>query len=1232
MPDETNVPKQATLAISSKPQKSKTILASKNEIEKLEPELTENALRVVEKRYLQKDKDHNFLETPAQMFHRVATSIAKVDLEYGATGTEVKAFEDKIYQTMCKMEFLPNSPTFWGAGTKSGQLSACFVLPIEDNMKSILKTQMDMGLIHKSGGGTGFSFSRLRPNHSPVGSTGGVASGPLGFMQMYNDTSNIIKEGGRRRGANMGMLRVDHPDIIEFITYKETEGALSNFNISVAVTDKFMKAVEDDTDFDLIDPSDKSVTNTLKARDIFEKIVAGAWRNGEPGIIFIDEINRLSPVQHLGEVESTNPCVAGNTFVSTENGLIQIKDLAENYSKNEIKILTDEVVFGNIKPDSYFNGPIAVLGKTKHKLSLNKTTAVFKTGKKQVYKLTTESGYEISATADHKFYTNLGWVLMSDIVPGSHSIYLQPEEGYFNQNLDLPFDVKKAFTGKNGRKYVLNLPDKWSEELGEILGLIVGDGWLISQGKNCRLGITFSSEDENMMTRAQKILNEFYLKKITPIKRSDSVYHLSYHSQYLVDFFLSLGVTSDHAATKRVPKSIFTAPKSAVIGFLKGLFSADGTIGWQKDKNSRTIRLTSKSINLLKDVQILLLNLGIKSKIYDRSRPERFGFEYETVNGVKKNYRLDGQLFEIHIGKENIKLFLEKIGFLNSKHQAITEELLKANFYSENFEEKVAKIEQLGIEDVYDLTEPYTQSFIANGIVISNCGEQPLLPYESCNLGSINVSKMVVEKNGKKEVDWDKFKETIELAAHFLDNVIDANKFPIPEIEEMTKKSRKIGLGVMGFADMLLQLNIPYNSEAGLKMAEKIMKFLSDTSHEYSMKVAKIRGSFPAFKGSLWDKKGVDAIRNATTTTIAPTGTIGMIASASSGIEPIFALVYTKTVMDGVELVEVNNFFKTALQNEGIYSEELVKKVAANRGSVQDIDEIPESIKKVFVTAGDITPEWHIKMQAALQKNTDNAISKTINFPFEATISDVEESYKLAWKLKTKGLTVYRDGSRLIQVLTTGTKDKEKETEKKEEVEPHTVIATGIRIIPRERPDVIHGSTYKVKTAYGKLYVTINDDDEGEPFEMFSTLGKTGGFFASNTEAICRLISLALRAGIDPQEVIDQIKGIRGPQPTWGDDGKMILSLPDAIGQLLERHINREQQNLALDFKIAEPKIIDEEQMAESMEAAKISTPAKSQKSLADMGEAPACQECGAMLEFTEGCLKCPSCGYSKCS
>jgi len=782
------------------------------------PDFSENALKVVEKRYLQKDADGKPVETPAQMFERVARHIAKVDADYGATAEEVQETEDQFYEAMARFEFTPNSPTFWGSGTKLGQLSACFVLPIEDEMRSILKTQMDMGLIHKSGGGTGFSFSRLRPAQSVVGTTGGVASGPIGFMQMYNDTSQIIKEGGRRRGANMGILRVDHPDILDFITYKTQEGALSNFNISVAITDAFMKAVDEDKNYDLINPSTKEKTGELPAREVFDKIVQGAWANGEPGVVFIDKINAKNPTPLLGEIESTNPC-----------------------------------------------------------------------------------------------------------------------------------------------------------------------------------------------------------------------------------------------------------------------------------------------------------------------------------------------------------------------------------------------------------------------------GEQPLLPYESCNLGSINLSKITkINETEEVEIDWDKLDQIIELSCHFLDNVIDANKFPIPEIEEMTKKTRKIGLGVMGLADLFFQLGIPYDSNKGIEMSEKIMKRVSDKSHEVSMKIAAARGGFPAFKGSIWDKKGAKPMRNAATTTIAPTGTISMIASASSGIEPIFALVYTKTVMDGVALINVNPFFEDALKKAGIYSDDLIQKITKNNGSIQDIEEIPEDIRKVFVTAGDISPEWHVKIQAAFQKYTDNAISKTINFPNSATIEDVEKAYLMAYKLNCKGITVYRDGSRQVQVLTTGVKTDEK---KEEVMQTSAVVASGVHIIPRERPDVVHGSTYKIKTAYGKLYVTINNDETGAPFEVFSHLGKAGGFFAAKAEAITRMISLALRSGIDPEEIISQLKGIRGPTPTWSEEGKMILSLPDAIAQILEKHLHREQPNLALDFKEPEAlPTVTEEKIAESVQMSDGFSVQNKEKSLADMGEAPACPDCSGMLEFTEGCLKCPSCGYSKCS
>lgn len=1175
--------------------------------------LSENALTVLKKRYLKKDEEGKVIETPEDLFRRVANNIAQADKLYGADEIGLKETEEEFYELLTSLKFLPNSPCLRGAGRELQQLSACFVLPIEDDMEAIFSTLKNAAMVHKTGGGTGFDFSRLRPKGDIIHSTGNATPGPMSFLRLYNAMAEEVTQGGVRMGANMGMLRADHPDIEDFISSKADLKSITNFNISISATDNFMKAVIEDAEYELINPRTKKPVKKVKARQVFDRACYYAWQNGDPGMIFIDKINNSSsnPTPKLGMIEATNPCVTGETLVSTEKGLVKIKDIAQDYNQGGLKICTDNRTLA-LSGSFGFQNPVYSLVKTKPGVTFQKISAAFRTGVKEVWKLTTQSGLELIATPDHKIMTTTGWKELKDLIPGLDKILIQPAKGRLNQEINLPFAASNL---------KLNLPQKWSKELGQVIGWLVGDGWLRDKDKNCRVGFTFSQEDKKIMDHLKSILNNFYGKEIKEILRENKVYHLSYHSKFFVDFFKKLGVKSWKSINKEVPESIFTAPEETVIGFLQGLFTADGTIGYIKDVNSY-IRLTSKSLNLLKSVQLLLLNLGIRARIYNRSRKEREGFEYISKSGEKRIYKLDGICFELSISKDAVPLFLEKIGFLENKHSLKIEKLLSKNYYHFPFVEDIKRIEFYGKEEVYDLTEPVSHSFIANGLVISNCGEQPLLSYESCVLGSINLAKHLKDgENGRKEIDFNLLKDSTQKAIHFLDNVIDMNRYAVPEIEKMTKGLRRIGLGVMGFADMLVDLEIPYGSEESNVATEKVMKFINDTARDASRELAKSRGSYPFFKDSLDYEKGEPPIRNVARTTIAPTGTIAVIADCSSGIEPVFALVHRRrSIWKGqkaeVEMLVVDKKFEKVAREKGFYSQELMEKVA-QKGSVQDLEEVPEEIKRIFVTAFNLTPKDHVLIQAAFQRHVDNAVSKTINFPHQATVEDVKEAYLLAYKTGCKGITVYRDGSRNYQVLEVGKKEKEKTTEENEKA-----IPVSHYLYPRERPEQVAGTTYKTRTSYGSLYVTINDDEEGKPFEIFAAMGKAGGFFAAKVEAISRMISLALRSGIPPSEVIDQLKGIRGPSPIW-NEGELILSVPDAIAKILEKHLGRHQTKLALDFKKEETENINPLPQVNSI--------TKPDVSLADLGEAPGCPECGGPLTFQEGCLKCNSCGYSKC-
>ncbi len=787
----------------------------------LRANLTPNAKVILEKRYL-KQENGKVTESPEDMFYRVSTVIAQVEEKFGKGKKEIKELAKEFYEMMANLEFMPNSPTLMNAGRDLGQLSACFVLPVEDSMEAIFDAIKNAAIIHKSGGGTGFSFSRLRPKNSTVRSTGGVASGPVSFMKVFNAATEAVKQGGTRRGANMGILRVDHPDILEFITCKEDNKEITNFNISVGITEDFMKAVKERSDYDLIEPHSKEVVGKLSAPEVFNIIVDHAWRNGEPGIVFIDRLNRDNPTPHLGEIEATNPC-----------------------------------------------------------------------------------------------------------------------------------------------------------------------------------------------------------------------------------------------------------------------------------------------------------------------------------------------------------------------------------------------------------------------------GEQPLLPNEACNLGSINLKLMVTEKDGKAVIDWERLSHITRMSTRFLDNVIEANTYPLTVIEEMVKGNRKIGLGVMGFADMLILLQSSYASEDAVEYAEKIMRFIQTEARLESQRLAEERGTFPNFKGSIYD--GVRELRNATLTTIAPTGTISMICGASSGVEPLFAVAYTKTVMDGTSLIEVNPIFESLAEEFGFHSPELMKKIA-DQGTVLGISEVPNWVQEVFVTAQEIAPEWHIRIQAAFQKYTDNAVSKTINFANTATHEEIAKAYELADELNCKGLTVYRDGSREEQVLSTGTSVAQKAKEaasskvsagqapaESEGIAPKVPFIPEVNtVIPRPRPTTTLGVTEKIKIGCGNLYVSVMADEKGI-CEVFTNTGRAGGC-SSQSEATARLISIALRSGLSVDAIIEQIKGIRCPA-CIRREGVKVTSCPDAIARVIKDHMGLGK---AKENGLALPQT-EKEAPAEKPVQAKAALISGVQVSRATVAEENACPECSMPINHESGCVVCTHCGYSKC-
>jgi ribonucleoside-diphosphate reductase alpha chain len=1127
--------------------------------------LSENALKVLERRYLKKDEQGKVIETPQEMFARVAKAIALADKFYGKSEGEVQELERAFYRIMTELEFMPNSPALMNAGKELGQLSACFTLPIDDSMDSIFETLKATAMIHKSGGGTGFSFSRLRPKNSVVRSTGGIASGPVSFMKVYDAATEAVKQGGSRRGANMGILRIDHPDILEFISCKENDKHITNFNISIAITDDFMRKLEKGEEYDLIDPRTHKVVKRLNTKDVFDLIVKQAHKNGEPGIIFIDRMNDFNPTPKLGRYESTNPCLTEDTWIMTAGGPCKVKDLIGK----EFTALV--------------NGERWKSGEA----------GFFVTGVKPVYKLVTKEGLEIRFTLNHpllkikkrtRYSVETEWIEAGKLESGDRVII----------NNHISTDWKGRYTFKEGY----------------LIGLLIGDGTL--KKDNAVLSSWGSSQGpEKVRVAAMNSLDGFRHRSDfsgwVEIKERNE-FRLCLAS--LTDFAFSLGLKP---GIKEITDEIEKGSSDFCRGLLRGLFDTDGTVLVNQKKGS-SVRLAQSNLSLLQSAQRILLRLGIYSKIYTFRRNEGVHSLPDGKGGYKQ-YNIRAQ-HELVISNESILKFAQKIGFEDTGKQSKLEKIIKNYRRALNKDFFAVTIEDLvfeGMEEVYDTQILGLNYFDANGFVVHNCGEQVLLPYESCDLGSINLALMHKKGGSRHEIDWDKLREVTQLAVHFLDNLIDVNKFPLPQIEKATKLTRKIGLGVMGWATLLIRLNIPYNSEEAVALAEKVMSFILTEATRKSLELAKTKGAFPAFKGSIYDKKeNTMKMRNATLTTIAPTGTISIIAGpCSSGIEPLYAISYYRNVMDNDKLVEVDPLFEEIAKERGFYSRELMEKIA-EKSSLQDIEGIPEDVKRIFVTSHDISPEWHVRMQAAFQRFTHNATSKTINFPHEASVEGVRKAYLLAYELGCKGITIYRDKSREEQVLNIGApaqKEEQKPLEAKKE------------IAPRPRPEVIIGTTTKVTTGCGNLYVTINIDEEGKPFELFTQMGKAGGCAASQLEAIGRLVSLGFRSGIEVKSIIEQLRNIRCPSPSW-EKGQRIFSCADAIARVIEKRLVNSQ---AVKVSVVEAAPVAMKHSHEDEHIASESSPSPH----ADI--VGVCPDCGGALRHEEGCVKCHACGFSKC-
>jgi len=1154
-------------------------------------------------RYSLKDASGNALELyPEQLWARVARGIAEVE----KTPEARAEWEKKFYDALADFQFVPGGRILAGAGSgHSVTYYNCFVIPSpEDSRQGILDNLKLMTEIMARGGGVGINLSSLRPRGSYIRTVNGTASGPCSWAQLYSvATGDVIQQGGSRRGALMLMLDDDHPDVEEFITVKRTTGKIEHANLSVCISDKFMQAVKDDADWNLIWQGE--IKKTIRAKELWDLICMSAWESAEPGMVFMDRYNKLSNTWYYENIRCVNPCVTGDTLIYTDHGLITAKELAEQATPVTVVspniIVREFALAGNANKASK---SIRQVTHTDHSIALREASHVFVTGVKQVYRLQTKEGYTVRLTDDHKLLTTQGWKKAGELVK-SDKIHLLNGQGAF------------GVTG--------------NMDLGAVLGWLIGDGYINRQSKKGKQSISlcFFGKERAIAPRFAAMVNRLvgspeglspYIVGVQNVDGRDESRVESVHLARLMDVEL-------FENKLQIPASVLRGSRDMQKSFLSALFTADGSIQGIQQKGF-SIRLTSISQTLLEGAQRLLLNFGIASNIYTNRREAGLR---ELPDSQRNPALYNCQAHhDLVISKINLKAFAREIGFMTDEKQ---ERLLKAletfsrSPYCEDFLATFESLTPDGVETVYDLSEPEKHLFAANGLIAHNCGEQGLPPFGVCNLGAINLSAFV--QNG--HFDYEQLAEKSKIAMRFLDNVVDSTEYFIQENAEAQLGTRRTGLGTMGLADALIKMKIAYGSDESVPVIEKIYTTIRDAAYEASADYAAEKGPFPRFDRDKYmqghfikqlpepiqAKIKQQGIRNAVLLTQAPTGTTSLLSGVSSGIEPVYDFAMIRRDRTGEHIL-----YHPLLQ--------------AWR------DEHPsEQTPFYFVSSKDLTPEEHVRVQATIQKYTDSSISKTVNAPNDHTVEQVEKLYSLAYEMGCKGITYYRDGSR--DAVLTRVEDEKKAEKKAEEqaimLEPVTSIQQGIKPLPT----VVHGYTRHLNAPEGKVNITINSDEQG-PLEVFINVGKAGSDIAALAEALGRLISLNLRV-LSPlsqvdraREIADQLRSIGGSRSV-GFGAQQVRSMPDAVARALEMHMaSLEEQAGQSSTPEAEHASNGHTQSnghngnGQSHEA-NVEAPEANPLALSKMNvTGNLCPECGCnTMVYEEGCKKCYSCGHSEC-